>query len=288
MTLVELDKIHPHEEIFPGLEEAVYRQLTADGFFAWPVVADATVGMIFDGSHRYGAVANRLKGRRILVQKASYRDQTIKLFNWCRLFFNIEPSRFLKIKEKHGLREIGSFPYPGTKLVYGGQAYSFGDSQEAFGQYWQSHRLELELGIDPREPYKVFKRLEEAEPFVGQAGALVIIPPVLSREALISLSAQNRLPPKSTRFVLPYRVLGPRVPLWMLTEDGEVSRFNQELEKLKEQRIRYLGQGLSIERVYPEELYSYEDYVIPRHFFAQEEGYRAYLCRLEDKSSFIS
>ena len=256
--------------------------MEASGYLAWPVVADVTMGLIVDGTHRFGAVLHRLKGQRILVQNENFFSPEVEIHSWCRVFPNLDADRFSRLIEEHGLMEVEAPPSPERALLlFDQRAYSLPPGSDIYEEYEGLHRLEKEMGLEEGDTRQTFVTEEEARKFVGRRNTLVIFPPIVEKTALIH-SHRGPLPPKSTRFVFPFRVLGLKVPLDMLTDPGDLKEFTARLEEMKREPILYLGRGLVIDRVYQEEIYIYQGYTMPRDFFLREEDYRSYLKRLKE------
>jgi hypothetical protein len=99
-------------------------------------------------------------------------------------------------------------------------------------------------------------------------------PPALDKAAVRQRAGGALLPPKSTRFLLPYRVFGLHVPLGAL--GGGRQALIDVLERERERPLACLGPGLVIDRRYPERLWQFTDHRIPDRLFADEAGRRAY------------
>lgn len=289
LTLVEIGRLIPHEEVMPELVGAIYRQMKADGFLAWPVVADLASGLILDGTHRYVAVRQLWRGQRVPVQGVHIFDRGIKLFTWCRVFAPIFPQQFDKIRQNAGLRKVSLSSPPGKReavILFAGESYVFSSGESLQEQFLLLGKWEEEIKAQG-SCQESFVTLEEARALAGQAGTLAMLPPHVTKEELVSLAGKATLPAKSTRFVFPFRLLGPRIPIKMLVEAGRPSQWNRWLGRLKAQPIFYLGKRITLDRFYPEEVYSYQDYIIPREFFLKEQDYQAYRARLIRRSNLI-
>lgn len=287
LSLVDIDRLMVHERIIEDLQETIFRRMKAEGVLAWPVVADSCSSLILDGSHRYAAVRNRLKGRRILVQAVDFLDRGIKLRNWWRIYRRIRPSQFQRLKEKHDwLSARTGASRGGSRFIFQGLLHRWKEKAGLIGEIFRFRDLEQDLadnfGLEP-----LFVTEDEAKQYLTRSQTLTLVPPTLTKAELIKMAGGITIPPKSTRFIFPFRVIGPKVPLDWLTGKGNNQALNERLDQLKAQPIRYLGRGLTIDRFYPEEIYSYQDYTIQRESFLKEKDYRAYLARLKETNNII-
>jgi hypothetical protein len=261
--------------------------MKANGILAWPVVADSDSGLILDGSHRFAAVCNRLKGKRILVQAVSFADRRIRLGNWWRIYRKVSLSQFQKLKEKQGwLCAPSPTGRRRARFIFRGSVYGWKEKAGLLTEVFRFRDLEQHMaasfGLEP-----VLVTEAEAREHLDRSQTLFLVPPTLTKAELIKLAGEITVPPKSTRFIFPFRVIGPRVSLDWLVDKGKDEVFNEELNQLKSQSIRYLGRGLTIDRFYPEEIYSYQEYTIERELFLKEKDYQAYLAGLKETNNII-
>jgi hypothetical protein len=115
---------------------------------------------------------------------------------------------------------------------------------------------------------------EAAAAWLGAADVVVLRPPALDKAVVRQRAGGVLLPPKSTRFLLPYRVIGLRAPLEAL--GGPRQALVELLDRERERPLVCLGAGLAIDRRYPERLWQFADHRIPDRLFADEAGCRAY------------
>jgi len=85
--LVELEQLHPHEEVDPDHLRELIQQIALDGVLKYAIVADRKTKVILDGEHRY-TVLKSLGCRRIPVVYVDYDSPSIIVQAWkenCRL-----------------------------------------------------------------------------------------------------------------------------------------------------------------------------------------------------------
>jgi len=79
--LVELEKLHQHEEADPEHLEELTQQIAADKILKYAIVADRKTNVILDGEHRYNALRN-LGCKRIPVIYVDYESPNIEVQTW--------------------------------------------------------------------------------------------------------------------------------------------------------------------------------------------------------------
>ena len=124
-----------------------------------------------------------------------------------------------------------------------------------------------------RRPARLVEDEAVAE-WLGAADVVVLRPPALDKPTVRQRADGALLPPKSTRFLLPYRVLGLGVPLAAL--GGPREALVAEVERERARPLACLGGGLAVDRRYPERLWQFADHRIPDDLFADEAGRHAY------------
>ena len=79
--LVELEQLHPHEDVDPNHLKELTQQIASDGVLKYAIVADCKTNVILDGEHRYTALKN-LGCKRIPVVYVDYNSPNIEVQAW--------------------------------------------------------------------------------------------------------------------------------------------------------------------------------------------------------------
>lgn len=79
--LVDVSKLHIHEEIQPDLLERVLDEIKDDGYVKRPILVAAEHYVILDGHHRYAAL-KQLGCRRIPCYIIDYYSDAVELKLW--------------------------------------------------------------------------------------------------------------------------------------------------------------------------------------------------------------
>lgn len=286
LTFVSVEALSPHEEIRPAIEARVAQLLRSSGQFTWPIIADGESGLILDGNHRV-AVLRRLGARHVLAQPVAVRSAQVRVDRWCRVFGGVSRQVVADLARRYGLAEVSphaSVTRSASQAFYryGRRLFATAPADDPYHACVGSRRIETELGAIPGLAPPVFEDEERAGRVAGQAETLVVYPPLLDKEVLLRETGRRLFPPKSTRFLLPYRLIGVPVPLEGLL--GERGHLQAILDRAREEGVMFLASGLRVDRVYPEPLYQIPSYRIPADCFADARARREYEACLAERS----
>jgi hypothetical protein len=271
LVVVPLGDLHRHEATSPDGETRVAAVLAEAGVLSWPLVVDRASGLILDGSHRAVVLARDFGARFAVVQQVAFDSPEVRVGAWCRVLEGVSAAAFERACRMLGLEPGAS---EGFRCHYGGRAYApprsggrespdLGDALERL--LWSNgHRPPVRLVED-----------DAVSSWLDAGGAVVLQPPTLDKATVRQRAAGALLPPKSTRFLLPFRVLGLGMPLAAL--GGPRDAIQAGLERDREQPLVCLGAGLVVDRRYPERLWQFAGHRIPDRLFADVSGRHAYM-----------
>jgi hypothetical protein len=244
--------------------------LGAARVLSWPLVVDPVSGLILDGSHRAAVLARDFGARFAVIQRVDLDSPHVRIGTWCRVLEDVPAAAFDAAR-----RALGLVAGAGGELRchYGGHVYgrSGPDAPDPFVLASELERLVSRNGH--RRPARLVEDEAVAE-WLGAANAVVLRPPAPDKPTVRGRADGPLLPPKSTRFLLPYRVLGLAVPLAAL--GGPRAELVAEVERERARPLACLGGGLAVDRRYPERLWQFADHRIPDSLFADEAGRHAY------------
>jgi hypothetical protein len=272
LDVASLADLSQHEATSPDGESRVADLLRDARALSWPLVVDAGSGLILDGSHRAVVLARDLGARFVVVQRVALDAPDVRIGAWCLILEGVSAEVFGHARRALGL-EMGASG--SVRCHYGGRVYARPELEPE-----DASRLAaaLERMLSSSNGHRPRARLVEddaAPTWLGAADVVVLRPPALDKAVVRQRAGGALLPPKSTRFLLPYRVIGLRVPLEAL--GGPRPALVDLLERERERPLACLGSGLAIDRRYPERLWQFADHRIPDRLFADEAGRRAYL-----------
>ena len=270
LGVAALADLRRHEATSPDGESRVATLLADARVLSWPLVVDEASGLILDGSHRAVVLARDLGARFAVVQRIALDAPDVRIGTWCRVLEGVSATAFDHARRALGLEADAP---DGVRCHYGGRVYARPGpgAGEASGL---AEALERLLSSNGHRPHARLVEDDAATAWLGASDVVVLRPPALDKAAVRQRAEDALLPPKSTRFLLPYRVLGLRVPLGALGAGRQT--LIEVLERERERPLACLGPGLVIDRRYPERLWQFTDHRIPDRLFADEAGRRAY------------
>jgi hypothetical protein len=273
LAVAALGDLRRHEATSPEGETRVAALLGSAGVLSWPLVVDDASGLILDGSHRAVVLARDLGARFAVVQRVALDSSDVRIGTWCHVLEGVPPPAFEAARRALDL-EPGAIE--GLRCHYGDRVYGWAgpgapDARALAGEIVRR----LSANGHPR-PARLVED-DAVDPWLGAAGVVVLRPPAPDKAA-VRRADGPLLPPKSTRFLVPYRVLGLAVPLAALA--GPREALSAELDRERRRPLACLGAGLAVDRRYPERLWQFADHRIPDELFADETGRRAYATAL--------
>ncbi|MEM0000333.1 MAG: ParB N-terminal domain-containing protein [Desulfurococcaceae archaeon] len=280
ITVKEVDRLHIHEEIIPGILYWLVEKIKQDNAFKDPIIVDEKTLVVLDGMHRVAAV-KELGFKYIPVCLVDYDNPSIGLYSW---------SRIIKIRSKEAYKDLGEarrvvldvLSKLGHRLVSvpgldaGSEMLA---KRELVGLLVLGKSL---MGVKSgtrsiKLIYDSIKRIEEALTHRGfeigyytekdslglvekGEAAATLIPPTITKSEVRAVALRGEVfIHKATRHVIPARPLGINIPLDWLTGSYSLSEVEKMLvEHLSRRRIKKLPPGTILDRRYEEELYVFE------------------------------
>ena len=276
-----LADLRHHEETLPEGEARVSGLLAETGNFSWPLVVDRDSGVILDGSHRARVLVREHRARVVPVQWVALDDPGVHVGAWCRVLEGVSPAAF-----RAACREAGLEPNaPGALACHYGDRVYGGPGLEPVDAYDLARRLERALSGNGHGPRRSFCDDRSATRYVGARDTVVLRLPALGKAAVRERGANGLFPPKSTRFLLPFRLFGLAIPVALLA--GRCEALVERLDAQRARPLACLGGGLFVDRPYPERLWQFTDYRIPPALFGDGETVSAYEAALARALSAI-
>jgi hypothetical protein len=269
VTVLALADLRDHEETSPAREREVERLLAESDGFSWPLVADCETGLILDGSHR-ARVLTRGGARVVPVQHVSLRHPSVRVGVWWRLLAGVPPAAFEPARRRLALVAGED---TGRVCRYHGQTYGRGDI-DPVAAHGLARDLAAALGGNGHGLRARLVADDEVPADFDGADTLLVCPPPLDRAAIEAHARNGRLPAKTTRFVLPYRVLGLAMPFEALS--GPRSAVATRARASLEAPLVCLGAGLEVDRRYPERLWQPAGYQVPPTLFVDPTAHARY------------
>jgi hypothetical protein len=270
LAVAALADLTDHEDTSPDGEARVAGLLAEAGSLSWPLLVDGDSGLILDGSHRARVLRRDLGARFVVIQRVTLEHPAVRVAAWYRVVEGVEPQAFHSARARLGLERGAA---DGLACHYGGEVYGR-PGVDAPAAYELARALETALGANGDAGRLRFADDDEVLMHLGAERTMVVRPPVLEKAVLRARAGSGRFPPKSTRFLVPYRVFGIDLPLPLL--GGPRPAIEERLEGERHAPLVCLGDGLSVDRRYPERLWQFAGYHVPAGLFAGRAAQAAY------------
>lgn len=267
LSLVEIDRLHPHEEIQPKLLDQLMKDLKQDQVLKHPIIVDCNSLTVLDGNHRTEAL-RKLGFTLIPACMVDYKNPRIKVECWYRAISKGNPSgesglleRFWDFSKSkavaiENIADLGR----NIALLTEGKIFlldsDFGSLEEVYKCLkkieLRIRDLGLEVDYDAEEDAK--RKLKE-----HKAIAVIATPP-LNKELILKIALNGeRFPCKTTRHMIPARPMGINFPLDFLKRKSLIEANEIFLDALKKKHLKRLPSGSMMNgRRYDEPLFLFE------------------------------
>lgn len=232
LKVVPIGKVSLHDEPKAEQVAALKAAMRSAKYFTNPIIVDRRTFLVLDGTQRVKAL-EELGYRNVVCQLVDYRASEIQVKTWYPVLRCANIPELLsavaskKTTFKQGLREVERM-----KAAFM-LAFDRGRGKECFL---------IEPSAKPMKPAELFAAQkhalskfahrhelhyipeEEHEKFIHTSSAVVLYKRTFSKEEVLKLSVEGGLlfPPKTTRHIIPLRVLGLDVPMsWLNLPEAE-------------------------------------------------------------------
>jgi hypothetical protein len=267
IKLVELGKLHIHEEIIPELLDSMVDATKSSGMLRHPIIADMNTLVVLDGMHRVAAL-KKIKCRYVPACLVDYDSPKIKVGCWYRTVSgkastnaSLNLLRQLEIKldkasiaeAKRALEDRKAVAAILSKKDCCAISAKASGIREAYAWVGRIEKTFANSGLNAS--YETERDAEE-DVKSGRAIAAVMTPRATKSEVLEAALSEKVFAHKTTRHMVPIRPMGVNVPLAWLTGDMSLDKANAILLKhLSNRKSRRLPVGSTFEgRRYEEEL----------------------------------
>ena len=271
IKLVELGKLHIHEEIIPELLGSMVDEIKSNGMLRHPIITDMNTLVVLDGMHRVAAL-KKIKCRYVPACLVDYDSPKVKVGCWYRTISGkastnalLDLIRQLKIKLDKASTAEAKCALDDRKAV--AAILSKKDchtiSAKASGireAYAWVGRIEKTFANSGLNVSYETERDAEENVKSGRAIAALMTPRATKSEVLEAALSEKVFAHKTTRHMVPMRPMGVNVPLKWLDGSESLDECNHMLvEHIKKRGLERLPSGSTFERRrYDEELLVFE------------------------------
>ena len=245
LQIVPTDKLHSHEEIIPYNFQKLREAMLSMGRLVDPLIVDSKNYIVIDGNHRK-AVLDSIQSPNAACQLIDYEAPEITIGSWFPISKTLMPNEIPgfapePVDFETGMREInkmhGVFLY--VKKLNGKRECYLYDSNEQNLHGVISQQRQFLTALEGRDlQYVPDDRFEECL----DGGYSVFCRRLYSKQDVISEALAGRvMPPKSTRHVVPDRIIRLNLSLGWLAEPKDAAKQmmdNMLRKRLNEGSIR--------------------------------------------------
>ncbi len=224
IALIEIAKLHDHEEIKPQHLDELCEEIKKDGEIKYPIIVDKYSNVVLDGHHRFYAL-QRLGCKYAPAFVVDYYDPHIKVDRWHPLVkTRREAKAILKLLAKEGYKveEVASEEVLNVVLAIGQACIGLvleNHTEEFFMAYKEGCNYEEAMGI-VKKALELSGKQQEIEHVGEEKEALLklkthearmaIITPPMTKEKVVATAEKGKpMPPKSTRHLMPEKKYYP-------------------------------------------------------------------------------
>lgn len=245
-----LEKLMIHEEIIPYNLEHLKESMVRSGRLVDPIIIDKESKIILDGNHRKRAL-DMLKCRYAPCQEVNYQDEGIKIGSWFPMMDSLSllgNVRVEKVDYDTGLQEL-------ERMRACFMAVSKKNNRKECGLIGEGCE---DVRVLIREQNNLLKGVNSSIEYIANdvcedylnAGKTVLYRRIIKKEEVVrEASAGNAFPPKSTRHIIPKRILHLNVPLaWLFIEPKEaMHEIKKMIEECRnENRVRLYRESVVV------------------------------------------
>jgi len=224
IALLEIEKLHDHEQIKPDRLEEMINELKKDGEVKYPIIVDKYSNVVLDGHHRFYALKN-LGCRFAPAFVIDYYDPHIKIERWYPLvktkrevksiFKALETDGYSieQVKNEDVLKVVMDLGQACLGLIVENDHEEFYLAHKNYCNFQEAmevvkHAIEIEG--KRKELDHIGNESEAIAMLKSKEARMAIISPQIKKSEVVEKGITgNPLPPKSTRHVLPEKKYYP-------------------------------------------------------------------------------
>ena len=269
LRLVDAAKLRLHEEVFAEELLDVVDSLLATRVMRHPIVVDRNSAVVLDGTHRVEA-ARRLGLRWIPACLVDYASPAIRVDRWYKV---ITPPPMREVLELEFRRKDLKF----ESIVPEDALQKVEKGEIACAVVASTWSLGFQLAAGIWENYECVRQVEKSLASLGARLAdadpasateqlsegridLVLATPPVDKRAIVDGALSGKLfPPRSTRHVVPGRLLKLEAPIEILAEQDLQKATEQLGSLIRDRKLKILPPNSKVnDRIYEEEVYIFE------------------------------
>ncbi|MEM4348210.1 MAG: hypothetical protein QXN37_01430 [Candidatus Anstonellaceae archaeon] len=238
LQIVPTEKLRPHEEIIPYNFQKLREAMLNMGRLVDPIIIDNKHFVVLDGNHRR-MVLESIKCPNAACQLVDYSNPEIKVGSWFPISktinFNDVPFKAEPVDFETGLKALQNLEatFMFVKYENGSKVCYIYDSAERKLSNVITNQRAFISALEGRDVQYVPD--DKAEEYLLQGYAAFFRRAYTKEEIIAEATAGRVMPPKSTRHMIPNRIIRLNLHLGWLAESQEVAK--QMMDNMLRRRL---------------------------------------------------
>lgn len=228
LQILPVEKLRSHEEIIPYNYQKLREAMLNLGRLVDPIIVDNKHFVVVDGNHRKRVLEN-IKCPNAVCQPIDYHSSSVGVGGWYPVSKTVKPGEINGFKPESvdfeaGMEQIRKMKatFLLVKKMNGKNECHLYDSSEQSVQGIISQQRKFMAALEGRELQYVAD--DRSEEYLSQ-GYGVFFRRLYTKDEIIAEALAGRvMPPKSTRHVIPDRIIRLNIHLGWLSEPPEVAK----------------------------------------------------------------
>lgn len=237
LEIRETNSLYDHEQVITKSLIKLKEGMLNIGQLVDPLIIDKKTGVVLDGNHRLN-VLKIIECPLAACQTVDYQSNEIKVGTWyptldisTEELLKLDSVRYEKVDEETGKKAVDSLRAPLLAITPSKECFLLNPGKYKIKEMVEEQRYLLSL-LDAKQPsYLPIEEIEERR----KRGQTVFYRRTYTKEEIIKFALDHSpLPPKSTRHLIPWRIIRLNMKLGWLNSDKQTA-WN-EMKNMLEKR----------------------------------------------------
>ncbi len=237
LEIREVKSLYGHEQTISRSLKRLKEGMLNIGQLVDPLIVDKKTGVVLDGNHRL-KVLEIIECPLTVCQTVDYEGPQIEVKTWqpslkmtVEEMSKLDTIKYEKVDKDEGMRAVDSLKSPAMMITPQNEYYLLNAGNYKLKEMIEEQRYLLGLIEDKSPNYIADEQMEKEQ----KDGNSVFYRRTYTKEEIIKSAMEHTpLPPKSTRHLIPERIIRLNMRLGWLHLDAESAR--RELENMLKKR----------------------------------------------------
>lgn len=238
LEIRKTDSLYDHEQVITKNLIKLKEGMLNIGQLVDPLITDKKTGVVLDGNHRLN-VLKMMECRLAVCQIVDYQSDEIKVGTWYptatitkEQLLKLDSVRYEKVDEKTGREAVDDLRAPLLATTTDGESYLLNPGKYKLKEMIEEQKYVLGLLESHHPNYLPFEEIEGRR----RQGQTVFYRRSYTKDEIIKFAlAHSPLPPKSTRHLIPWRIIRLNMRLGWL--NGSKENAWNEMKNMLEKRV---------------------------------------------------